>query len=99
MKKSEVNSFITTNEVTSDSNFSLGKTSELDSEKIDLSCLKKVSELPDDLEDEEYQRLAAYLSAHPEIWKTNYFDLLNRAEPRSPKRRRVSKIKPQSNDT
>jgi len=66
---------------------------ESNSEKNDLSCLKKVSDLPEDLEDEEYQRLASYLSLHPEIWKINYFDLLNRAEPRSPKRRRISKPK------
>jgi hypothetical protein len=62
-------------------------------EKTNYQCLKKVVDLPDDLEDEEYQCLASYMSTHPEIQKIQYFELLNRAEPRSPKRRRVFKSK------
>lgn len=60
-------------------------------ENTDLSCLKNVVDLPCDLEDEEYQRLAEHLNKHTEILKINYFDLLNCAEPRSPKRRKFSK--------
>lgn len=60
-------------------------------ENNDLSCLKNVKDLPHDLEDEEYQRLAEYLNKHSEILKINYSDLLNCAEPRSPKRQKISK--------
>jgi hypothetical protein len=52
-----------------------------------LACLKKVLDLPTDLEDEEYQQLAKYLNVHSEITQINYSDLMDLAEPRSPKRR------------
>jgi hypothetical protein len=54
--------------------------------------LTKVYNLPSDLSTDELQRLDTFLSEHSEIWKIGYFELLNRAEPRSPKRKCVKKM-------
>jgi hypothetical protein len=54
-----------------------------------LVHLRKVNNLPIDLETDEYKSLALYVSLHPKISKINYSQLLDMVEPRSPKRRKV----------
>jgi hypothetical protein len=62
---------------------------ELIQEINDFSSLSKIDNLPNDLTDEQYQRLSNYIITHPEIIKISYTELLNRAEPRSPKKRKL----------
>ena len=55
------------------------------------SSLNRIKNLPTDLDDEELERLSDYMDTHSDIDIISFYELVNRIEPRSPKRRCVNK--------
>lgn len=55
------------------------------------SRLSRVTELPKDLDDEELTRLSDYMDTYSDIDIISFYELVDRIEPRSPKRRCVNK--------
>ena len=62
-----------------------------DFSSLNLS-LKKITELPDDLNGEELEQLTNYMNTHSDISTISYYELFDRIEPRSPKRRCLNNL-------